>query len=391
MSDDFSKIAFLRADRTLEFHAKFGTYYNTRIPVFGRDIAYHHATCDLFAVGASQYVFRMNLEQGRFLKPYTSNSNNINVSRINNTFGILAVGGDEGLVECWDPRDRSHLAALTIHHPDILVPKDEVLSISALNFSHDGLTMGVGTSTGHCLLYDLRSNKPYQIKDHQFDVPIVDIKFHEPSKYVISSCKKIIRTWDKDTGENIFHIEPPYDINDTYVINNSGMILVAGEDPKMSIYYIPDLGRAPSWCSFLDNFTEELETDENQNYVYQDYKFITQDELESLGIAHLIGTPYLKAYMHGYFIDFRLYRKVKAIANPNQYREYLKERIKEKIEEKRKSRISLSTRRAKVNQEYIENLAMKRGTEKANNLLNDERFSRLWTDPAMKIEKPSKE
>ena len=41
LTDDFSKFAFLLADRTLEFHARYGFHYRTRIPKFGRDITYH--------------------------------------------------------------------------------------------------------------------------------------------------------------------------------------------------------------------------------------------------------------------------------------------------------------------------------------------------------------
>jgi ribosome biogenesis protein ENP2 len=37
LSEDYSKLAFLRADRTLEFHAKFGTYYKVRIPKVGTE------------------------------------------------------------------------------------------------------------------------------------------------------------------------------------------------------------------------------------------------------------------------------------------------------------------------------------------------------------------
>jgi ribosome biogenesis protein ENP2 len=32
LSDDYSKLALLESDRTVEFHARFGTYYKTRIP-----------------------------------------------------------------------------------------------------------------------------------------------------------------------------------------------------------------------------------------------------------------------------------------------------------------------------------------------------------------------
>ena len=34
LSEDFSKFAFLLADRTLEFHARYGFHYRTRIPVY---------------------------------------------------------------------------------------------------------------------------------------------------------------------------------------------------------------------------------------------------------------------------------------------------------------------------------------------------------------------
>lgn len=44
LTDDFSKFAFLLADRTLEFHARYGFHYRTRIPKFGRDITYHRVS-----------------------------------------------------------------------------------------------------------------------------------------------------------------------------------------------------------------------------------------------------------------------------------------------------------------------------------------------------------
>ena len=66
--------------------------------------------------------------------------------------------------------------------------------------------------------------------------------------------------------------------------------------------------------------------------IYDDYKFVTKNELEAMGLTKMIGTPYLRAYMHGFFMDLRLYRKVKDITNPFGYKEYIKERIKEKRE-----------------------------------------------------------
>lgn len=43
---------------------------------------------------------------------------------------------------------------------------------------------------------------------------------------------------------------------------------------------------------------------------YEDYKFVSREELDSLNLTHLIGTNLLRAYMHGFFMDARLYREV---------------------------------------------------------------------------------
>ena len=92
--------------------------------------------------------------------------------------------------------------------------------------------------------------------------------------------------------------------------------MVANEGVKIQSYYIPSLGPAPRWCPFLDNLTEELEESKSQN-LYDDYKFVTRKELESLELAHLIGSNVLRAYMHGYFIDLRLYEKVNFLKYTN--------------------------------------------------------------------------
>lgn len=52
--------------------------------------------------------------------------------------------------------------------------------------------------------------------------------------------------------------------------------------------FFQSLGPAPKWCGFLDNLTEELEENIIEN-VYDDYKFVTRQELEDLGLGHLIG------------------------------------------------------------------------------------------------------
>lgn len=118
------------------------------------------------------------------------------------------------------------------------------------------------------------------------------------------------------------------------------MLLIANETIKMQTYYIPSLGPAPYWCNFLDNLTEELE-ELNYDIIYDDYKFITEKELNELGLLHLKGTNLLRAYMHGHFMDIRLYRKAIDVMKPFKFEEYKKRRIREKIKEECVNRVQV--------------------------------------------------
>lgn len=106
-------------------------------------------------------------------------------------------------------------------------------------------------------------------------------------------------------------------------------------------FFLQSLGPAPRWCSFLDNLTEELE-ESDILAVYDDYKFVTEKELIEIGLSHLIGTNLLRAYMHGYFMDMRLFRKAKALVQPFQFDEFKKKKIREKLQEERVSRLKFN-------------------------------------------------
>jgi hypothetical protein len=58
-------------------------------------------------------------------------------------------------------------------------------------------------------------------------------------------------------------------------------------------------------------------------------------ELGALGLTSLIGTPVLKAYMHGFFMDARLHGKVlAAIAKAKDSADNRKDQMKQKIQMK---------------------------------------------------------
>jgi ribosome biogenesis protein ENP2 len=48
--------------------------------------------------------------------------------------------------------------------------------------------------------------------------------------------------------------------------------------------------------------------------------------------------------MHGFFVDIRLYRKAKSVAEPFAFEEYKKKKVREKIEEERSNRVKLKVR-----------------------------------------------
>lgn len=55
----------------------------------------------------------------------------------------------------------------------------------------------------------------------------------------------------------------------------------------------------------------------------------------------ILGTSLLRAYMHGFFINVRLYRKAKAAAEPFDFEQYKKKKIKEKLDEEKSSRVKI--------------------------------------------------
>ncbi|KAB0365384.1 hypothetical protein FD754_009540 [Muntiacus muntjak] len=360
LSDDYSKIVFLHNDRYIEFHSQSGFYYKTRIPKFGRDFSYHYPSCDLYFVGASSEVYRLNLEQGRYLNPLQTDAVENNVCDINSVHGLFATGTIEGRVECWDPRTRGRVGVLDCALSSVTAESEinSLPTISALKFN-GALTMAVGTSTGQVLLYDLRSDKPLLVKDHQYGLPIKSVHFQDSLDLILSADSRIIKMWNKNSV----------------------------------------LGPAPRWCSFLDNLTEELE-ENPESTVYDDYKFVTKKDLENLGLTHLIGSPFLRAYMHGFFMDIRLYHKVKLMVNPFAYEEYRKDKIRQKIEETRAQRVQLK-KLPKVNKELALKLieeeeekqksTWKKKVKSLPNILTDDRFKVMFENPDFQVDEESEE
>ncbi len=110
----------------------------------------------------------------------------------------------------------------------------------------------------------------------------------------------------------------------------------------MAAWYVPALGPAPKWCSYIDTLTDEMDgadTGAGTKGVYEDFKFVDRAELERLGMSHLIGTQLLRPYMHGYFINLALYERARLLSNPTAYADARERAIKAKLEKQAESRI----------------------------------------------------
>ncbi|VDM50071.1 unnamed protein product [Toxocara canis] len=128
LSDDYSKVYFqqverlpvaswfqfvlLEEDRYIEMHAAFGRYFRMRIPKFGRDMAFCREASDLFIVGSSSEIYRLNLEQGQFLEPLVTSSSSLTCCEFNDDHQLFVCGTIDARVEAWDHRDRSRAGIL---------------------------------------------------------------------------------------------------------------------------------------------------------------------------------------------------------------------------------------------------------------------------------------
>lgn len=102
--------------------------------------------------------------------------------------------------------------------------------------------------------------------------------------------------------------------------------------------------------------------------------------------------------MHGYFMDIRLYKKAKLLNDPFNFEEFKNRKIKEKLETERENRVKIARKLPSVNTELAkrimeekeENLDKKKIKTSAN-IMEDKRFSELFTNTNFQINPDSEE
>jgi ribosome biogenesis protein ENP2 len=457
----------LQADRVIEFHTAGGLHYSTRIPRYGRDLIYDRrsAECLVPSVGVNAEglgeCYRLNLEVGRFMRSYevdvggdditTAGSGSlqggINAGAVNtgaiaeDSHNLLAFGTSIGTVEFWDSRSRNRVGILSAPQNDF----EGRAEISAMTYHRSGLELAVGNSNGLVHLYDLRSPQPLLKKDQGYGFPIKNIIYLDSNTStraqtaepkILTADKRIIKIWDPRDGASWTSVEPAVDLNHVEWVKDSGMLLTANEGKQQHSFFIPQLGPAPKWCAFLDNIVEEMAEDPNDpsafgkgaaGEVYDNFKFLTLQQLQQLNLDHLVGTTnLLRPYMHGYFVAQKLYEEARMISNPDLWQEQRAKTIAEKINKERESRIRGNKKVAvKVNRKLAEKIlerqdkedrrkakrVLKKGgdddmvdvekapavgevddqTKPPGTILSDPRFARLFEDEDFEVDEHSHE
>ncbi|KAL7715065.1 Nucleolar protein 10 [Entamoeba marina] len=156
-------------------------------------------------------------------------------------------------------------------------------SVDVTSIAYDNnLQITVGTSNGNVLTYDIRSSKPILSNYHQNRLPIIKTMYHttQNGEFIVTTDANIVK-------RSV--------ISDVAIAKDSGLLL----------------GISPKWCSFLENITDELE--DEPSAIYEDFHFVTKQELIKLGMQSFIGSEYLRPYMHGFFMHIKLYQRVMSL------------------------------------------------------------------------------
>lgn len=123
--------------------------------------------------------------------------------------GLLVCGGEDGALECFDLREKASVGRIDV----ATHTGDTDQEVTAIRFEEtESFQMAVGNSSGQVLIYDLRSSRPFRVKDHMYGSPILDIKWHSTLNAsrprMITADNRVVRIWDPETGEGMTSIEP---------------------------------------------------------------------------------------------------------------------------------------------------------------------------------------
>lgn len=403
LSSDYRKFALRGEGRQITVHHSAAVVDRLRVPHAQRCLAYNRFTAELLSSGASHEVHRFNLETGCFVESYKTKSEmGVNHAEpVNNGLiaGVVLTGGCDGFIEAWDSRVGESVSRIQCDGESASRGESSEVRHIAMD-ENTGMTFACGLESGEVLLYDIRLHRPLLVKNHMNGLPIVKTYFFHgrststgESSFILSADTRSVKVWNKADGCNFTSIEAPGDITDFCLLrgqhnmvepfqcDDSGVVAICCDVPRVQVHFIPQLGAAPRWATFLENLTEELE-EKDLTTVYDDYTFISKEELAEMGVAPTdMADGKIRPSMHGAFIQNNLYRELKAVVDPSGFSRYLKENAQKRKQDRIEDRISRFQRKEK--------------TESGLSLAkNDPRFAKAFnpeTAPAFKLDRSNPE
>ncbi|OHT09020.1 nucleolar protein 10-like [Tritrichomonas foetus] len=330
LTDDWSKLGALRGDRKFDLYTKGGIFASISLPIRCRNFVYNPPTADVIMSSEDSQLLRLNLELGQFVQSIPACAQNGNCVAVSDVHQLIVCGFDDGQLEFYDPRDKRSLAAVDLG--------SEVTQVA---FNKSGYKVAAGLSTGDVLLFDIRSATPRLRYSHRNDTPINSLAFQNNDKYLLSSDSRGVRIYSlENEGKFYTSFETKSQLNHMIPFPDSGLIFAATDAQKVQTMFIPELGPAPRFASFLENLINDVEAEEQDGTpLYENMKFVTRDELEKYGGGHLVGSSALKPYMHGFFVHRELYKMIVSQNEGTELEDHLKRTRMEKKEEAEKAKI----------------------------------------------------
>jgi ribosome biogenesis protein ENP2 len=233
LSDNGEKLCVMRPDRYVEFHAKYGRHELIRLPTMCLEMCLNEVRAELIAGGAGSSLYRFNLEQGRFLRSYSTTLEEVASISTSSVNGLIAVGGEDK-VQFIDQRCRE--AVKTVHYED---------TVTALSLDGSGIGLGVGMEDGSVYFHDLRTRKELLTVKHTGAVK--KIKFSGKRMLSMDGGAVLISERSGVAGE----------VRGEAVINtfdvDGGVLFVGYDNGEIKTFICHELGDVPRWCQVLEN------------------------------------------------------------------------------------------------------------------------------------------
>jgi ribosome biogenesis protein ENP2 len=362
LTDNWDKMAILRSDRRLDFYDRGGPCHSQDLPVRCRHFVYNPSTADIVLASEDSQLLRLNLEQGRFQDsiPTVSRMGNVVCHSLANQ--LIVCGCEDGTIEFFDPRDKRSLAAVMLS-----------ANVSSLCFDASGMNIAAGLGSGDVSVFDIRSSRPLLSYSHRNQSPVHSVAFHSGHKFV-SGDRKSCRIYDAESRGFVTSFETKDPMNCVLPFPGSGLLFAAVEAAKVQVMMIPELGQAPRAFSVLDSLINDVEVaDQDATPLYEDQKFVTRDDLEKFGMAHLLKASVLRPYMHGFFVPRDLYRLIMDKGQETGYDEWMKHlKTAKQVEEERRKVVQ--RRKAPKTEEAAESMS-KRQKKKQKEITRDSYYA----------------